>query len=308
MKQLPPLSTAPLAALLSQVPLMRPEAHGALIRDCLPILLGRPEAMAALSARFASLTSDDDEPDDPMPWDIGPEEMIDLDDAVATVAITGTIATGVSAFEAWAYGMTRTEDISDALSLCARLPVSAVVLAFNSPGGFTMGTPELADQVGAMAKSGRQIVVSFSAGQMCSAAYWIGSQAKSVYATQSAQIGCVGVYATFYDHSKMLADAGVAVDVIASGAYKGMGTFGTSLSKEQRAFMQADVDRTAARFTAAVKSTRSGVSDDILNGQWYDGILGCENGLCDRVVPSLASLVSELNTRLQPFAIPGYPG
>lgn len=312
MKHLPSLSTAPLAALLSQVPLMRADAFGAWVRANLPLLQGKAEPMDALKTRLAALNfgddEDGDEPDDPMPWDNVPQEITSLIGAVVTIDITGTICSGVSAFEAWCYGMTRCEDVSDALLLASMLPAKAVVLNFNSPGGFTMGTPELAEQVAQMAKFGRQAVVSFSAGQMCSAAYWIGSQARSIYATSSAQIGCIGVYSVFYDYSKALADEGVSVDVIASGAFKGMGTFGTSLTKDQRAFMQEDVDRTAARFTAAVKSTRADVTDDILNGQWYDGILSEQNGLADRVVPSLSALVAELNSKLQPFAMPGVNG
>ncbi len=296
MKNPPTISTAPLAGLLAQVPVMRGEIHAAFVRDFLPLVLGEAGAITALQSKVADAEPDDNDPDESMPWDVEPDDMIEMQGAVAVVNITGKLCTGLSAFEAWCYGLTRSEDISAALSLVAMTPARAVVLNINSPGGFSQGMPELAAQISAL--SAVRPTAAFTNGQMCSAAYWLGSQCASVYSTISAQVGCVGTYAVFYDYSEMLKERGVSVDVIKAGDFKGMGVFGTSLSKEQRAFMQADVDRTNARFVSAVKSKRSGVDDADLQGQWYDGEQSVEKKLADRVVGSLAALTGELNRAL----------
>ncbi len=301
MKTPPTISTAPLAGLLLQVPMMRGEIHAAFVRDHLPLVLGETAALTALQSKVNDMEPDDNDPDEGMPWDVEPDDMIEMQGAVAVVNVTGKLCTGLSAFEAWCYGLTRSEDIAAALSLVAMLPARAVVLNINSPGGFSLGMPELAAQIAAL--SAVRPTAAFTNGQMCSGAYWLGSQCSSVYSTVSAQVGCVGTYGVFYDYSKMLADRGVTVDVIKAGEFKGMGVFGTSLTKEQRAFMQADIDRTNARFLSAVKSKRNGVDEADLQGQWFDGEQSVEKKLSDRVVASLTALTGELNRALAPYGI-----
>ncbi len=294
---IPTISTAPLAGLFAQVPLMRGEIHGAFVRDHLPLLLGETQAVAAHSARMTALTADAGDGEDPLPWEIDPADMVTRNGSVAVVTIAGKLCSGLSAFEAWWFGMARTEDISAALEHAATLPAAVTVLNINSPGGFTQGIPELGAEIAAYART--RPTCAFTSGQMCSAAYWLGSQASGgIYATTSAQVGCVGTYGVFYDYSKMLAERGVSVDVIAAGAFKGIGVFGTSLTREQRAFLQADVDRTNSRFLSAVKSTRAGVADGDLQGQWFDGEQAVEKKLADSVVASLGALLAELNSSL----------
>lgn len=309
MKTVPPFSLAPLATLLSQVPLMRSDAFSALQRDWLPLLTGDLGATEVMDARIARITADinddgdEEDPDESMPWDVTPDDLIDMIGSVAVVSIQGKLCTGLSPFESWCYGMTRSEDISAALTMVGMMPSTAIVLNINSPGGFAMGMPELAAQIADLAAV--RLTVAFTAGQMCSAAYWIGSQAGSLYSSLSAQVGCVGTYATFYDYSEMLKQRGVSVEVLAAGKFKGIGAFGTSLTAAQREFLQADVDRTNSRFLAAVKASREGVSDDDLQGQWFDGEQAAEKKLSDGVQLSLADLVSTFNRMIPASMIYG---
>ena len=143
MKNSTTISTAPLAALFSQVPMMRGEIHAAFVRDHLPIVLGEQTAFSAFRAKVNDMEPDDNDPDESMPWDVEPDDMIEMQGAVAVVSVSGKLCTGLSAFEAWCYGLARSEDISAALSLVAMLPARAVVLNINSPGGFRSGCRSL---------------------------------------------------------------------------------------------------------------------------------------------------------------------
>lgn len=294
------ISLATLFSLMSQAPVMRGDAFAAFQREWGPVMLGEADAVHTLMQAKQADMGDDDEDDDSPPWEIEAEDMIDLVGSVAVVGISGKLCTGLSAFDAWIYNMVRSEDVGMAIEAVGRMPgVSCVVLNINSPGGFSMGMPELAGQIAAL--SATRPTVAFSAGQMCSAAYWIGSQCTSVYSTISAQLGCVGTYGVYYDYSKMLEEKGVSVDVIKSGDFKGIGVFGTSMSKEQRAFVQADIDKTNSRFLSAVKATRSGVADDDLQGQWFDGEDAVSKNLSDGVVPSLGHLIATFNAAFSPY-------
>ncbi len=80
--------------------------------------------------------------------------------------------------------------------------IKAVFLDIDSPGGTVAGTPELAAAVASLNE--RKPVYAFSSGLMCSAAYWIASQARAIYATPSAQVGSIGVVQAVIDNSAAL--------------------------------------------------------------------------------------------------------
>ena len=62
------------------------------------------------------------------------------------------------------------------------------------------GTPELAQAVADASRD--KFVYAFSAGQMCSAAYWVASQCDAIYATPSARVGSIGVILPFVDDTE----------------------------------------------------------------------------------------------------------
>jgi ClpP class serine protease len=98
------------------------------------------------------------------------------------------------------------------------------------------GTPELAAAVASLNED--KPVYAFSSGLMASAAYWIASQARAIYATPSAQVGSIGVVQAVVDDSGALDRDGIKVEVFSVGKYKAMGAPGTSLTDDQRDLMQ----------------------------------------------------------------------
>jgi protease-4 len=158
------------------------------------------------------------------------------------------------------------------------------------------GTPEAAAAV-LRAKAAKP-VLAYADGLMDSAAYWIGSQADAIYATQSADVGCIGCYLAILDTSRADEMAGYKLEMFRSGRFKGMGAAGTSLSDEQRAMLQADVDRIAAEFKVAVRGTRGAISDELMQGQSYSVEAALAHGLVDAVTDMDAALrdVADLKT------------
>ena len=74
-----------------------------------------------------------------------------------------------------------TEEAMNAVNEAAgRDDVHAIFLDMDSPGGTVNGTPELAQAVADASQ--QKHVYAFSAGQMCSAAYWVASQCDAIYA------------------------------------------------------------------------------------------------------------------------------
>lgn len=190
-------------------------------------------------------------------------------------------------------GMEDTDAIEDKLTMLAEDPsVRAIVLDIDSPGGFVTGVPELADAVRRAAAD--KPVHAHTSGDMCSAAYWIGSQAGSMSASRSATVGSIGVYSAFVDYTRMLEAAGIKVEVFANeqGTFKAAGYPGTALTDEQRHEIQMGVEDTFAEFKEAVTSVRS-LDEDTMRGQTFTGRQAAKNGLVDHEV-SLEGAIAHL--------------
>jgi hypothetical protein len=96
-------------------------------------------------------------------------EQMEVIDGIAHIPISGPIGKGLGKFEKGA-GAVDVDDVMTELDEAEDDPnVRAIILDIDSPGGMVSGTPELADRVAACQKP----VYAFTAGQMCSAAYWI---------------------------------------------------------------------------------------------------------------------------------------
>ena len=142
-------------------------------------------------------------------------------------------------------------------------------LDIDSPGGTVAGTPELAAAVASLDK--QKPVYAFSSGLMCSAAYWIASQARAIYATPSARIGSIGVVQAVIDNTAALDARGIKVEVFAVGKYKAMGAPGTPLTDDHRELIQSNLAETAGEFHAAVLARGRSISADAMEGQTFSG-------------------------------------
>ena len=196
--------------------------------------------------------------------------LLSVEDGVGVVAIEGPILRKPDAFARAIFRATDATAIGEALRQAGEDDdIRAVFLDIDSPGGTVAGTPELAAAVASL--NDRKPVYAFSSGQMCSAAYWIASQARAVYATPSAQVGSIGVVQAVLDDSAALASAGIKVEVFAVGKYKSIGAPGTSLTDDQRELIQNNLAETARDFHAAVLARGRAIPAEAMEGQVFSG-------------------------------------
>lgn len=156
--------------------------------------------------------------------------------------------------------------------------VRAIVLDCDSPGGSVSGVAECAAAV----RSSKKPVVALASDLCASAAYWIASQADAFVVGVTGEVGSVGVYCAILDKSRAYDAQGLRVDVIASGANKGAGTPGTSLTDEQREVLQAQILEVADIFKAAVRAARPDCDENILDGRVLVGASAVKAGLADQ--------------------------
>lgn len=118
-------------------------------------------------------------------------ERVTMRDGVATLPITGplfakanlmTMISGATSYDILA------TDFSAAL---ADESVDAIVLKIDSPGGEVTGASELAAMI--YAARGIKPIIAYVSGTIASAAYWIGSAADRIVASDTALAGSIGV-------------------------------------------------------------------------------------------------------------------
>jgi len=195
-------------------------------------------------------------------------DLLHIEDGIGVVSIHGPILRRPGIVESILYGATDTEELIAAVEEAGRRDdVQALFLDIDSPGGAVNGTPELAAAVAEVSR--RKYVYAFTAGEMLSAAYWVGSQADAIYATPSARVGSIGVVRVLVDSSERLKGEGLKVDVFAAGKFKGAGVPGVPLTGEQRDWMQAQVEEIAGDFRTAVLARGRKIPEEALEGQSF---------------------------------------
>lgn len=242
-------------------------------------------------SRISVSGEDGDEPD-VMPWD---EPCYSVEDGVAIVRIEGPIVKGYDNLTCWWYGCMSTDKLEQALGeIMTRMDVLAVVLVVRSPGGMATGTPEASALIAQLAA--QKLVVAVTDTMACSAAYWMGCAAPTLFTTVSADVGCIGTYIALYDYTEMLKEWGIKLELFKRGKYKAIGVMGNPLDKAAREFLDRDCGRTNDRFLAAVRAHRPGVTDSTMEGQWFDGEEAVQLKLADQVVGSVAEVVARAKT------------
>ena len=172
--------------------------------------------------------------------------------------------------------------------------VAGVMLKIFSPGGTVSGNKDLADEVTALA--GKKPVHAFIEDLGASAAYWIASQTSRITTNATGMVGSIGTFAVITDSSGAADQLGFKVHVVRAGDFKGAGTPGTEITKEQLAEFQRNVDALNEHFLAAVASGRKMSAKQIkemADGRVHVGTEALSLGLVD-AVSSFDEALSEL--------------
>lgn len=174
--------------------------------------------------------------------------------------------------------------------LAADEAVSAVVVEFDTPGGYTLG---IGDAVTALRDlAAVKPVHALAAPLAASAGYWLASQARELVMTPGAAVGSIGVAVT-------------AAANVAPGAASGVQLFDFTsrharakwpdpATEDGKAEIRRGLDQTEARFHAAVAegrgiapedlAARLSVSDDPADGgAVFDPAEALARGLADRI-------------------------
>lgn len=173
---------------------------------------------------------------------------------IAVLKLSGVLTPSTSIFTMLGLGTSLTSFLVDLVRAVESRTVDAIAILVDSPGGLVSMVPETAAAL-RQART-RKAVAAFVTGLNASAAYWVSANASALYATPSAQIGSIGVYATRVSIVRQLEREGVDVDVIAAGRFKAEGHPATPMTTEERDALQASVDEAYGDFVSDVAAGR----------------------------------------------------
>lgn len=170
--------------------------------------------------------------------------------------------------------------------------VKAIVLDINSGGGDVNGLFDLTEMIAALDKP----IYTYTSGNLASAAYTIASATDGIYATESANIGSVGVFMAFYDESKMMERWGVE-----EITFYGQNSDKKNLdpkSKEGKEVYQSEINELEEILIKNIASYRGVTTDYVLenfgHGLMFRGNDALSRGMIDGVVTNFDEFIDTI--------------
>lgn len=255
----------------------------ALARENLPALSARAQVLAGdrtveqIAAVYAALPRDRN-PLAPTVRRVGDVAIVPLTGLVTVDTFLGWLVGGGTAPDLYA------EAIEDAV---ADRTIARVITPINSPGGLVDLVPESAERIRAARRA--KPIVAIARTLAASAAYWLGSQATSVYATASGQVGSVGCFVVHTDVSRLNDRLGLRVTYISSDPKKVELAADLPLADDAKAFVQGQIDRAYRMFVEDVakgrRTTVARVRDNYGGGRIFDAEQALAAKMIDGIQP-----------------------
>jgi ClpP class serine protease len=165
-------------------------------------------------------------------------ELYSVISGVAVIPVKGSLSTGWLKPYYFDWGMMGYENIRDAVSRAINDPaVGAILLEINSGGGDSNGCEDLATFL--LDARGYKPIISYNAGAMMSAAYWVGSTGLERIGLKTSMSGSIGVKLMHVDRTEQLKMDGIKVTVIRYGDNKALGGPFEPLTPDVKAKLEA---------------------------------------------------------------------
>ena len=211
-----------------------------------------------------------------------PDRMLseDSEHKIAVVNVEGVIVDGES-YQDEVGGNTVSRLLSEAN---ADKDVKAVVLRVNSPGGSAFASEVIRQEVDALQKAGKPVVVSMGS-MAASGGYWISSTADYIVADKNTITGSIGIFALFPTFEKTVKKWGISSDGVSTSELSDVSLL-RPLSSELNDVFQMEIEYGYDEFLSVVSKGRKLSKeevDKIAQGQVWLGQDAYKNKLVDEL-------------------------
>ncbi len=200
-------------------------------------------------------------------------------DKVAVIYAQGSIVSGDGGDDAIG-----SERISKAIRKARQDDkIKAIVLRVNSGGGSALASDVIWREI-ILAKKVKPVVASFG-DVAASGGYYIACAADTIVCMPTTITGSIGVFGVMLNMDKMLADKfGISTDRVGTNKYADIGSVTRTMSAQERAVVQGEVEKTYTTFITHVAEGRRMTTaqvDSIGQGRVWSGIDAKRIGLVD---------------------------
>lgn len=189
--------------------------------------------------------------------------------------------------------------------------VKAVVLRVNSGGGSAYASEQIWHQVMNI-KSKKPIVVSMG-GMAASGGYYISCAADYIFAEPTTLTGSIGIFGMIPEVSELVTEKiGLHSETVKTNKYADFGDLTRPMNEDEKAVMQASVNRGYELFTKRCADGRGMEQDSIkavAEGRVWTGLHALELGLVDQL-GGLDDAIAEAKKRaeIESCTVKSYPG
>ncbi len=162
--------------------------------------------------------------------------------------------------------------------------VKAVVLRVDSPGGSAFASEVIRNEVEALKKAGKPVVVSMSS-LAASGGYWISMSADKIVAQPTTLTGSIGIFSVITTFEKGFSKLGINTDGVGTSPFSGDGIT-TGLSEGASQAFQLGIEHGYKRFISLVGSNRDmkvEEVDKVAQGRVWTGQDALSFGLVDQM-------------------------
>ncbi|ELS3152060.1 signal peptide peptidase SppA [Vibrio parahaemolyticus] len=162
--------------------------------------------------------------------------------------------------------------------------VKAVVLRVDSPGGSAFASEVIRNEVEALKKAGKPVVVSMSS-LAASGGYWISMSADKIVAQPTTLTGSIGIFSVITTFEKGFSKLGINTDGVGTSPFSGDGIT-TGLSEGASQAFQLGIEHSYKRFISLVGSNRDMTVeevDKVAQGRVWTGQDALSFGLVDQM-------------------------
>lgn len=161
--------------------------------------------------------------------------------------------------------------------------IKAVVLDVDSPGGSGQAAEQIFNQLQALKRSGKPLVVSM-AGVAASGGYWISLAGQQIFAEPTTITGSIGIFGMLPTFQRTLAWAGAHRDGVETGPLADLGDPLRSMTDPEKKAFSAIIHHGYRAFTEKVAKHRHmslSQVDKIAQGRVWSGEDAKQKGLID---------------------------
>ncbi len=160
--------------------------------------------------------------------------------------------------------------------------IKAIVLEIDSLGGGPVAAEEVANAL----KRAKKPTVTLIREYGLSAAYWSATGSDIIFASQSSDIGSIGITMSYIDYAKENEKDGLTYNQLSSGKFKDIGNYDKPLTPEEKELLMRDINILHENFIKAVADNRNLDIEKVrqlADGSDMLGQMALENGLIDKI-------------------------